>query len=93
MAANGYPGAYAKGSTIAGIERAEACDGVVVFHAGTKMRDGALIADGGRVLNITARGHTIRDAVERAYRGVGEIDWSDGFYRRDIAWRALKAFL
>ena len=93
MATRGYPGAYAKGSTIRGVGRAGNCDSVVVFHAGTKMRDGALIADGGRVLNITACGRSIRDAVDRAYQGVSQIDWADGFYRRDIAWRALKELL
>lgn len=93
MAAKGYPGAYLKGSAIYGVDRAGLCEGVVVFHAGTKLRDGALVSDGGRVLNITACGHTIRDAVERAYEGVGKIDWADGFYRRDIAWRALKELL
>ena len=93
MAAKGYPGGYLKGSAIYGVDRAGLCEGVVVFHAGTKLRDGALISDGGRVLNITACGHTIRDAVERAYDGVGKIDWADGFYRRDIAWRALKELL
>ncbi|MEK7266046.1 MAG: phosphoribosylamine--glycine ligase [Pseudomonadota bacterium] len=93
MAAKGYPGAYSKGSEIRGVDRAGRCENVVVFHAGTKTRDGALVADGGRVLNITASGPTIRDAVERAYKGVGEIDWAEGFYRRDIAWRALKELL
>lgn len=93
MATKGYPGSFAKGSIIRGIDRAESCEGVVVFHAGTKLRDGALIADGGRVLNITACGRSIRDAVERAYEGVESIDWPEGFYRSDIAWRALKELL
>ncbi len=93
IATRGYPGAYAKGSKILGIERAEACEGVVVFHAGTTLRDGVLVADGGRVLNVAACGHTIRDAVERAYDGVEKIEWPEGFYRRDIAWRALKELL
>lgn len=93
MAAKGYPGAYSKGSPIYGVQRAERCDGIVVFHAGTKLNNGELTADGGRVLNVSACGHTIRDAVERAYVGVGNIDWVAGFYRRDIAWRALKELL
>lgn len=93
MAAKGYPGAYAKGAIIRGVERAELCEGVVVFHAGVKMRDSALVADGGRVLNVSASGRTIRDAVERAYEAVERIDWPEGFYRRDIAWRALKELL
>ena len=93
MAAKGYPGDYEKGSIIRGVEAAERCDGVIVFHAGTKRTDGALAANGGRVLNVSACGATIRDAVERAYRGVAEIDWPAGFCRRDIGWRALKAFI
>ncbi len=93
MASKGYPGAYARGSEIKGLDKAERCEGVVVFHAGTKQRDGALVADGGRVLNVTACGPSIRDAVERVYEGVEKIDWPEGFYRRDIAWRALKALI
>jgi phosphoribosylamine--glycine ligase len=93
IAAKGYPGAYAKGSRIDGLEAAESCEGVVVFHAGTRRQSGTLLADGGRVLNVTAAGPSIRDAVERAYRGVERIDWPDGFYRRDIGWRALRALL
>jgi phosphoribosylamine--glycine ligase len=93
MATKGYPGAYAKGSEIRGVDNAQQCEGVVVFHAGVKEFDGKLVADGGRVLNVTACGHTIRDAVERAYQGVACIDWPEGFYRRDIGWRALKALL
>jgi len=90
MAARGYPGAYEKGSLIKGVEAAEALAGVVVFHAGAKEEDGALLADGGRVLNVTATGASIREAVARAYEGVDAIDWPDGFYRRDIGWRALE---
>ena len=93
MAAKGYPGAYAKGSLIRGIEEASRCDGVVVFHAGTSEKDGAIAASGGRVLNVTACGRSIRDAVARAYDGVSRIDWPEGFYRRDIAWRALKGLI
>jgi phosphoribosylamine--glycine ligase len=93
MASKGYPGAYSKGSEIKGLDAAEACEGVVVFHAGTKLKDGRLTADGGRVLNISATGRTIRDAVERAYKGVDCVDWDGGFCRRDIGWRALRAFL
>ncbi|MEZ5920322.1 MAG: phosphoribosylamine--glycine ligase [Parvularculaceae bacterium] len=90
MAANGYPGAYKKGSIIEGVARAEKNPGVVVFHAGTAKTGDTLTAAGGRVLNISATGKTIRDAVERAYAAIEEIDWPEGFYRRDIAWRALK---
>ncbi len=93
IASKGYPGAYSRGSQIHGLDEAARCEGVVVFHAGTKQRDGALVADGGRVLNVTACGPSIRDAVERVYEGVEKIDWPEGFYRRDIAWRALKALI
>jgi phosphoribosylamine---glycine ligase len=92
MAANGYPGAYAKGSVIAGIERAEALPGVHVFHAGTQRNVyGELTATGGRTLSITAYGANVREAQTLAYRAVDLIDWPGGFCRRDIGWRALAA--
>ncbi len=90
LAANGYPGAYQKGSAIHGVEAANALPGVVVFHAGTKEDSGRLLSNGGRVLNVTATGADIRQAIERAYQGVDAIDWPDGFCRRDIGWRALE---
>ena len=93
MAAKGYPGSYEKGSIIRDVDKAEDCESVIVFHAGTKEANGALLADGGRVLNVTACGLTIREAVERAYEGVERIDWPGGFCRRDIGWRALKAVI
>jgi phosphoribosylamine--glycine ligase len=90
MAAKGYPGAYEKGSPIAGIEAAEEDEQVVVFHAGTQAgADGVLRANGGRVLGVTARGATVAEARDRAYRAVDRIDWPDGFCRRDIGWRAV----
>jgi len=89
MASRGYPGAYAKGTPIAGLEDAEAVPGVTVFHAGTAERDGALVANGGRVLNVTARGTTLAEARDRAYEAVDRIRWADGFCRRDIGWRVL----
>ena len=90
MAANGYPGAYAKGSTIRGLKDAGKMEGVTVFHAGTDAApDGTIIAKGGRVLNVTASGDTLREAVDRAYAAVDVIDWPEGFCRRDIGWRAL----
>jgi phosphoribosylamine--glycine ligase len=89
MAARGYPGSYASGTEIRGIEKAEAIDGVTVFHAGTAMQDGVLVAAGGRVLNVTARGKTIREAQAKAYRAVDCIDWPGGFCRRDIGFRAV----
>jgi phosphoribosylamine--glycine ligase len=91
MAAKGYPGSYDKGSVIKGVDAANALEGVTVFHAGTDVRaDGALVAKGGRVLNVTASGKTLREAVDRAYAGVDAIAWPEGFCRRDIGWRALK---
>lgn len=90
MAAKGYPGAYARGSVIRGIDRADHCEGVKVFHAGTALDgSGEIAAAGGRVLGVTATGRDVVEARERAYRGVDAIDWPDGFCRRDIGWRAL----
>jgi phosphoribosylamine--glycine ligase len=89
MAANGYPGDYAKGSAIRGIDAAETVEGVKVFHAGTALKDGQLVANGGRVLNVTASAPTIAEAQPRAYEAVDKIDWPEGFCRRDIGWRAI----
>jgi phosphoribosylamine--glycine ligase len=89
LATKGYPAAYQSGSEIRGIDRANEIEGVTVFHAGTK-RDGArLVAAGGRVLNVTATGSTLKEAQIRAYEAVDRIDWPQGFCRRDIGWRAL----
>jgi phosphoribosylamine--glycine ligase len=89
MAANGYPGEYAKGSEIRGLDEAAKVEGVEIFHAGTELRDSKLIGAGGRVLNVTALGRDVAQARERAYRAVDLIDWPEGFCRRDIGWRAL----
>jgi phosphoribosylamine--glycine ligase len=90
MAAQGCPGAYAKGSEIRGVERAAQIPGVQVFHAGTARReDGALIATGGRVLGVAAAAPTLHEAQAAAYAAVDAIDWPGGFCRRDIGWRAL----
>lgn len=90
MAANGYPGDYQKGTVIKGLEAAETVGDVLVFHAGTKLNDaGELTANGGRVLNVTALAQTIKDAQARAYQAIEHIDWSEGFCRRDIGWRAV----
>ncbi len=91
MATRGYPGDYGKGSEIRGLTQAAAIDGVEVFHAGTVARDGHILANGGRVLNVTARGATISQAQSRAYAAVDTIDWPEGFCRRDIGWRAIAA--
>ncbi len=90
LAANGYPGAYAKGTVISGTD-IEGSSYEAMFHAGTARRDGQLVANGGRVLNATARGKTLQEARERAYAMADAVDWSEGFYRSDIGWRALKA--
>ncbi|WP_420858146.1 phosphoribosylamine--glycine ligase [Marivivens marinus] len=89
MAANGYPGAYEKGSVIKGLDGLPENSMNVVFHAGTTGKDGQITATGGRVLNVTARGATLSEARDRAYAMVDQIDWPDGFCRRDIGWRAL----
>ncbi|SHI61561.1 phosphoribosylamine--glycine ligase [Wenxinia saemankumensis] len=89
MAADGYPGAYDKGSEIRGLDAFPATSRDVVFHAGTERREGRLVAAGGRVLNVTARGPTLRQARDRAYAMVDAIDWPGGFCRGDIGWRAL----
>jgi phosphoribosylamine--glycine ligase len=91
MAARGYPGTPLRGTEIRGVERAAAVAGVQVFHAGTARRpDGALVAEGGRVLNIAATGATLAEARDAAYRAVDALDWPEGFCRRDIGARALR---
>ena len=89
MCARGYPGDYVKGTEIRGLEAAAAEEGVEIFHAGTVLKDGRLVATGGRVLNVTALGATVKEAQARAYRAVARVDWPQGFCRRDIGWRAL----
>ncbi len=89
MATNGYPGAYARGSQIKGVAGVEN-ERLVVFHAGTKRQGYALTANGGRVLNVTALGPTVRAAQRDAYAAIDRIDWPDGFCRRDIGWRAIQ---
>ncbi|MBL6080133.1 phosphoribosylamine--glycine ligase [Belnapia sp. T18] len=90
MAAEGYPGAYRRGTTIRGLDRAAAVPGVLVFHAGTVPGpEGAVLANGGRVLGVTAVGETVRAARDAAYQAADAIDWPEGFCRRDIAYRAL----
>ncbi len=89
MAANGYPGTYEKGSEIRGLDAADNDPKAQIFHAGTRLIDGKTTANGGRVLNITARGDTLAEAHKRAYHLIEKIDWPQGFYRKDIGWRAL----
>ncbi len=89
MAANGYPGTYEKGSVISGLDDLPEDSSHMVFHAGTGAQDGKIIATGGRVLGVTARGSSLAEAQERAYNMVDGVDWPEGFCRRDIGWRAL----
>ncbi len=91
MAANGYPGAYAKGSVITGLDALPDSSFQMVFHAGTRAAEGQILAVGGRVLNVTARGATLAEARSRAYAMVDAIDWPGGYCRHDIGWRALQA--
>jgi phosphoribosylamine--glycine ligase len=84
MASAGYPGAYEKGKVIAGIEEAEREEGVIVFHAGTAMKDGQLVTSGGRVLGVTAIGRDFAEAIERVYKAVSKIHFDGAHYRRDI---------
>ncbi|MDG3042157.1 phosphoribosylamine--glycine ligase [Roseicyclus marinus] len=89
MAAKGYPGSYAKGSVIDGLDGMPEDSHHMVFHAGTARAEGKWRANGGRVLNVTARGASLQEARDRAYGMVDAIDWPDGVFRRDIGWRAL----
>ena len=90
MAANGYPGDYKKGSAIEGLDAAAAVEGVEIFYAGTKLDGGRIVANGGRVLNVSALGRTVGEAQARAYTAVDKIRWPEGFCRRDIGWQAIK---
>jgi len=89
MAAKGYPGDYAKGTRIEGLDDAAKVEGVEIFHAGTKSGGGHILANGGRVLNVTASAKTVSEAQRRAYEAIGRIDWPEGFCRRDIGWQAV----
>ncbi|HEY1930106.1 MAG TPA: phosphoribosylamine--glycine ligase [Caulobacteraceae bacterium] len=88
LAARGYPGSPLGGTRI-GLPAGDLGEGVTVFHAGTALRDGDLVAAGGRVLNVCARAPTLAQARERAYAAIARIDWPEGFHRTDIGWRAL----
>jgi phosphoribosylamine--glycine ligase len=90
MAAKGYPGEYKSGTEIKNLNEAENMPDVLVFHAGTKLgNNGEILANGGRVLGITAIGDTVEQAQKKAYEAVDKVDWQDGFCRRDIGWRAI----
>ena len=90
MAAEGYPGSYVKGTEIKGLDAIENDSMNVVFHAGTKAEGGKVLATGGRVLNVTARGESLQEARDRAYAMVDRVEWPEGFCRRDIGWRQLQ---
>ena len=89
MAARGYPGDYAKGSRIEGLDEAAKVVGVEIFHAGTKANGPDILSNGGRVLNIAASGKSVSEAQRRAYEAIDRIDWPEGFCRRDIGWQAI----
>ena len=91
MAAKGYPGPYAKGSSIEGLDAAAEVEGVEIFHAGTIAQNGRILANGGRVLDVSAVGRTVAEAQARAYAAVDRIRWTEGFCRRDIGHRAVAA--
>jgi len=89
MASKGYPGSYAKGTVIDGLDAAAEVEGVEIFHAGTADEGGRIVANGGRVLNVSALGNSAAEAQARAYAAVDRIRWPEGFCRRDIGWRAV----
>lgn len=91
LAAEGYPGSYAKGTEIKGLDQLGDDPDLLVFHAGTKREGGRLLANGGRVLGVTGLGDTLQAARDRAYAAIGRIDWPQGFCRQDIGWRVLAA--
>ncbi len=88
MAARGYPGGYDKGTEIKGLDGLAGED-LEIFHAGTRADGGRILANGGRVLNVTAFGKTVREAQQKAYDAISKIDWPEGFCRTDIGWRAI----
>ena len=89
LAAEGYPRSYKKGSLILGLNTIESSSKAMCFHAGTSQSETGITAQGGRVLNMTARAETLEDARKKAYEMVKQVDWPEGFYRSDIGWRAL----
>ncbi|PCI49295.1 MAG: phosphoribosylamine--glycine ligase [Alphaproteobacteria bacterium] len=90
MAARGYPGNYDKNTEIRRLDQAGQDENTFIFHAGTKKENGKTLATGGRVLNVTAVGENVSAARDRAYAALDQIDWPQGFCRRDIGWRAIK---
>jgi phosphoribosylamine--glycine ligase len=92
MASGGYPGKYTKGYSIEGLDQAGRMRDVMVFHAGTALKDGAVVTGGGRVLGVTALGDSIGKAIQKAYQAVGKISWNNVQYRKDIGGKALVRF-
>jgi len=92
MAAGGYPGSYKKGAVISGLDKVKRMKDVFVFHAGTDLKDKAIVATGGRVLGVTALGDTVDLAIKKAYKAVEKIQWKDVQYRKDIGQKALRRF-
>jgi phosphoribosylamine--glycine ligase len=90
MAAKGYPGDYKRGSVIEGLDEAAKVEGVQIFHAGTRAEGGKILANGGRVLDVSAIGKTVKEAQARAYEAISRIRWPEGFCRNDIGWRAIE---
>jgi phosphoribosylamine--glycine ligase len=90
MAAKGYPGNYQRGTVIEGLDEAAKVEGVQIFHAGTTSDGTKILANGGRVLNVSAIGKTVKQAQARAYEAISRIRWPEGFYRHDIGWRAIE---
>lgn len=89
MASKGYPGSYEKGTEIRDVDPSGETEDGVIFHAGTEVRNGALLATGGRVLNVSAQAHHLSDARDKAYGMIDQINWPGGFFRKDIGWRAI----
>lgn len=89
MASGGYPGSYKKGKVIEGLEKFQNLEGVTVFHAGTKEKDGKIVTAGGRVLGLTALANDIKTAQQKAYQVVNNISFDEAHFRTDIAWRAI----
>ncbi|MFZ1983334.1 MAG: phosphoribosylamine--glycine ligase [Desulfatitalea sp.] len=92
MAAGGYPGKYKKGDPISGLDKAARMKDVMVFHAGTALRDNAPATNGGRVLGVTALGETVAQAIDKAYQAVAKIGWPGAHHRKDIGRKALRRF-
>jgi phosphoribosylamine--glycine ligase len=90
LASGGYPGSYEKGKEISGLDQAALCRDAVIFHAGTALKDGKLVTNGGRVLGVTALGDTVAEAIDRAYEAASYISWEGMYMRRDIGHRALR---